>query len=105
MCMWTHSITPSPMTAEVNWDSAPWDSASWICSALEAAATCAGTRAHATSDSQLSALFGALKKVPSDWESKVATASQQGALLSWLRQAMQYCHHVGTLASRSSGSE
>ena len=90
-----HHTQPSPMTVEVSWDSTPWDTASSICSALEAAATCTGARAHATSDTQLGALFAALKKIPSDWESKLATASQQGALLSWLRQAMQYCHHVG----------
>ena len=88
------SHQPSPMTVEVSWDSTPWDTASSICSALEAAATCRGARAHATSDAQLGALFAALKKIPSDWESKLATASQQGTLLSWLRQAMQYCHHV-----------
>ena len=89
-----HHTQPSPMTVEVSWDSTPWDTASSICSALEAAATCRGARAHATSDAQLGALFAALKKIPTDWESKLATASQQGTLLSWLRQAMQYCHHV-----------
>ena len=59
-----HHTQPSPMTVEVSWDSTPWDTASSIFSALEAAATCRGARAHATSDTQLGALFAALIRFP-----------------------------------------